>query len=528
MSQRVKTSFIGKYQLSWLLLQTIFVVIILEVALAVPTSASPLAVGGTGPGGVGVTTGGDTLELWLQSDKLVYSDSGCTTPQTTDGGMVGCWRDYSGNTNHVVQPTAANRPTFQNGSGDTLNAHPMLRWDGSNDFLGTSGTVGLGPFTVFVVFNAANTGFIYEHNLTSFSNGGSYLLTDVDGTHSVTRLPGPTESWRNLSSGWGSDGNNRIVAQTFNGTNASHNMYINGALQTTTPGNTANPGLNVINATLYIGARGTGTPVLPVAGNYTEFVLYSEALNSAQRLLVFNYLQAKFNDSTIDNISLGVFDRYDGDTTANGDFDIDVAGIGQEADGSHTEAHSAGMIVQNVAGATGFLQDDGDYLMFGHRTLTADNTTGDIPTTGVWLGAPAPQRWTRHWEITVTDVVGTANGVVNIIFDFSEGGMDPTEPPAGPASNYRLIGRSGPSGQFADVMGATSVSTDQVIFSGVDVSLLGSNFTLGTLNADVSPTVVEMKNAAALPLSLPPVIAGLAVLMLGGVTLVLLRRGRNA
>lgn len=521
MSQRVKTSFIGKYQLSWLLLQTIFVVIILEVALAVPTSASPLAVGGTGPGGVGVTTGGDTLELWLQSDKLVYSDSGCTTPQTTDGGMVGCWRDYSGNTNHVVQPTAANRPTFQNGSGDTLNAHPMLRWDGSNDFLGTSGTVGLGPFTVFVVFNAANTGFIYEHNLTSFSNGGSYLLTDVDGTHSVTRLPGPTESWRNLSSGWGSDGNNRIVAQTFNGTNASHNMYINGALQTTTPGNTANPGLNVINATLYIGARGTGTPVLPVAGNYTEFVLYSEALNSAQRLLVFNYLQAKFNDSTIDNISLGVFDRYDGDTTANGNFDMDVAGIGQEADGSHAEAHSAGIIVEDID----FLQDHGDYILFGHRNITNTNMIENLPAG--W-GTDA-RRWMRHWYFDVTDV-GNNGGTVNIIFDFSEGGMGGGSNPIGPASNYRLLGRSGfgPLDDFTVVFTATSVISDRVIFSGVPVTVLGSNFTLGSLDAVASPTAVEMQNAAALPLSLPPVIAGLAVLMLGGVTLVLLRRGRNA
>lgn len=35
--------------------------------------------------------------------------------------------------------------------------------------------------------------------------------------------------------------------------------------------------------------------------------------------------------------------------------------IGQETDGSHTEAHSAGLIVQD----NGFLQDNGDYLMVG-------------------------------------------------------------------------------------------------------------------------------------------------------------------
>lgn len=88
---------------------------------------------------------------------------------------VGCWRDYSGNGNHAIQATAANQPTLQNGTGDTLNGHPMLRWDGSNDFLGTSMTVNLAPFTVFVVFNATNTGFIYEHNIASFTNGGSLI-----------------------------------------------------------------------------------------------------------------------------------------------------------------------------------------------------------------------------------------------------------------------------------------------------------------------------------------------------------------
>lgn len=70
--------------------------------------------------------------------------------------------------------------------------------------------------------------------------------------------------------------------------------YINGTLQTTTPGNTVDPGLNAINAALYIGDRGSGTPVYPINGNYGEFVLYSEALNSAQRLIITNYLQAKF------------------------------------------------------------------------------------------------------------------------------------------------------------------------------------------------------------------------------------------
>ena len=491
MFKQVLPSVTNDRRWGWFILEAVLLLTILGLAFMKPLSADPLANGGTGPGGVGVTNGGDTLKLWLQSDKLVYSDSVCSTVQTTDGNPVGCWRDYSGNGNHAIQATAANQPTLQNGTGDTLNGHPMLRWDGSNDFLGTSMTVNLAPFTVFVVFNATNTGFIYEHNIASFTNGGSYLLTETGGTHSVTRLPGPTESWRNLTSGWGSDGNYRIVAQTFNGTNASHNMYINGTLQTTTPVNTVDPGLNAINAALYIGDRGSGTPVYHINGNYGEFVLYSEALNSAQRLIITNYLQAKFNDSAVNNISLGLLDRYDGDTTTNNNHDRDVAGIGQETDGSHTEAHSAGLIVQD----NGFLQDNGDYLMVGHRTPV--NGNGSIYVPGGW-GADA-RYWERDWYIDVTDVVGTANGLVTLIFDFSEGGMGGSNPNQTNVTDYRLLARTGIASQFTDIATATGVSGDQVTFS-VNVSALTpyTNFTLGSIDAVSSPTAVEMQNAAAL------------------------------
>lgn len=520
MSQRVKTSFIGKYQLSWLLLQTIFVVIILEVALAVPTSASPLAVGGTGPGGVGVTTGGDTLELWLQSDKLVYSDSGCTTPQTTDGGMVGCWRDYSGNTNHVVQPTAANRPTFQNGSGDTLNAHPMLRWDG-NDILVTTNNVPLGPLTVFVVYNATAEGYLYVHSPNVNFNNGSYIYTEDTSSYSVRRSS--NEDHERLSPSWGISSISRIITHQYNGTSASHGLYINGLLQTPVVTFTTDAGIVEANTTFSIGGRSADT-ALRITGNFAEVIAYNDFLNSAQRRIVENYLQAKYNDSLSNNIVLGpsgTFDRYDGDTAANGNFDMDVAGIGQEADGSHAEAHSAGIIVEDID----FLQDHGDYILFGHRNITNTNMIENLPAG--W-GTDA-RRWMRHWYFDVTDV-GNNGGTVNIIFDFSEGGMGGGSNPIGPASNYRLLGRSGfgPLDDFTVVFTATSVISDRVIFSGVPVTVLGSNFTLGSLDAVASPTAVEMQNAAALPLSLPPVIAGLAVLMLGGVTLVLLRRGRNA
>lgn len=229
-----------------------------------------------------------------------------------------------------------------------------------------------------------------------------------------------------------------------------------------------------------------------------EVILYYAALNNAQRTLVENYLQAKYNNSTVNNLTISN-DRYDGDTTANGNFDLDVAGIGQESDGSHTHAHSAGMIVENST----FLSNDGDYILFGHKVPSNVASPHDLPTG--W-GANAA-RWYRHWYIQVTDVIGNG-GTVTIQFDFDEADIPNGINPGGDVSNYRLLRRSGQTGQFSDIATAASYNvTDRTItFSGVDVSLLGSNFTLGTLDNNASPiggtpTAVDMVDmtSAAVP-----------------------------
>ena len=259
--------------------------------------------------------------------------------------------------------------------------------------------------------------------------------------------------------------------------------------------------------------------MLPITGNYAELIVFSEAINEAQRVLVENYLQAKFNDSTVDNITISN-DQYDGDTTTNGNFDLDVAGIGRATSTeTHTEAHSAGMIVQNSS----FLQDDGDYLMFGHLTPTNSNVATDLP--GGW-GVDA-RRWARHWYVDVTDVGGNT-GTVNIIFDFSEAGMGNGSGPVVPLSNYRLLGRSGTTGDFAEVATASSINGDQVVFSGVNVSVLGSNFTLGSLDAAASPTAITMQSAAATLPTPPWFITGLVLLALGVSAGVMIARGRKA
>ncbi len=216
---------------------------------------------------------------------------------------------------------------------------------------------------------------------------------------------------------------------------------------------------------------------------------FNKSLNQAEFSLVENYLSAKYD------ISIGN-DLYGGDAPAAGDFDLDVAGIGRELDGSNTIARSAGMVVRDRS----FLQDSGDYLLYGHSTPGNSTTSSDLPDSGEWPSAPAPTRWERHWYIQVTDAPGSLTGSVDIAFDLGDAGYSGYTPAI--AGNYRLLKRSDPSGQFQDIATATSIFGDQVVFASVSVAALGSNFTLATLDNNLSPlgpapTAIELVSLTA-------------------------------
>jgi hypothetical protein len=289
---------------------------------------------------------------------------------------------------------------------------------------------------------------------------------------------------RHYAGGWVATGFALTPGQFYiggaNNLGSASSFWIDGTNQTTNGTFVGAPGR--------LGLGATGTVADPLGGDLAEVIVYADALNSARRIIVENYLSAKYN-LTVSN------DRYDGDTPGNGNFDLNVAGIGLEADGDNYRAHSAGMIVVDNF----FLINNGDYLLFGHNTVTNGNTTTDLPVGGDWNGVN-DVRWSRHWYVDVTDI-GANNGRVDIIFDFSEGGMSGGLPPNLPASNYRLLKRAGVTGQFSDittVAGATvAVVGDQVQFLGVDVAQLGSNFTLGSIDGVASPTAITTQNLAS-------------------------------
>ena len=74
------------------------------------------------------------LRLWLEADRGVYTDDAGTTPATTDGDAIGCWKDQSGNGYDVIQATADNKPLLKL-AANGIKGKPTILFDGTDDYL---------------------------------------------------------------------------------------------------------------------------------------------------------------------------------------------------------------------------------------------------------------------------------------------------------------------------------------------------------------------------------------------------------
>ena len=198
----------------------------------------------------------------------------------------------------------------------------------------------------------------------------------------------------------------------------------------------------------YIGG-GEGRAIDSHDGIISEFLVYDQQLNSAERLITHNYLNAKWS------VALTALDQYLGDTPANGDFDFFVGGIGEEADGNLTLGTSAGLTVNDA----GFLADNGDYIIAGINSLqpATGTTTSDIPAT-------VTKRSTREWYLDITDV-NSNNGNVNLTFDLTELAV-----PFVSGQNFQVVYRSISTGTYALIGSPVSAASSNVQFSLNNIS----------------------------------------------------------
>jgi hypothetical protein len=208
-----------------------------------------------------------------------------------------------------------------------------------------------------------------------------------------------------------------------------------------------------------------------IRGFIHEFIIYAGLLNNAQRILINNYVSAKYA------LTLSADDVYTMDNAGNGNYDFEVAGIGQASDGSnHIDAKGIGVARMWNPNNLG----NGEFLMWGHDNAAITSTTTAVGT--AVDGTIIQERLTRIWRISEVGEVGT----VSISFDFSGVGGSPL------GSNLRLlIDRDGDG--FADnditpIVG--SVSNGIAVFSNVNFQN-GDRFTLGNTNLLI-PLPIEL------------------------------------
>lgn len=426
--------------------------------------------GQTGPAGVGSSANNP---LWLKADA--------GTSTTTNGTAVSTWTDQSGNGNTASQASAALQPLYKT---NVINGMPAIQFDntsGANadvlvipDNNNLDNTNGLTIFAVTqpnTLDGAARTIVSKRVNVGNQESYMVFFLTsdklnfDIDGNGD--RFATATTFVTNT---------NYLIGMTYDGTLAAASrvrVFVNETLDNASARTESSSTIPNYASDITIGLTNVADG-RPYGGHIAELIIYRAALNVAERLVVSNYLSAKYNISI-----LAASDKYAGDLAGNGDYDFEVAGVGNDASGSNLSASSAVTGGLAIAQVSGF--QNNDYLIYGHQAGT-NTLSGDV---GGMTGTNNA-RWSRIWYLDVTNA--GANQSVDLTFDLSDGG-NPITPTV--AANYVLLFRAGQSGNWTELTTASSIAGDRITFSGVAITNDGY-YTIGTRNNANSPLPVQL------------------------------------
>ena len=441
-----------------------------------PSPTGSFSLGFTGPGGVGDES---NVGMWFKADDL----SG------TDGSTVPTWADASGNGNDATQGTAGREPLFYNTS--SMNNMPIVRFDGGNDEMtvadadildntdGLTLIVALRPANLDgsprgILGKRLNSGTAAGYSYTWFFFTSNYLNIDID-TQNDRFNTNPT-AYGNAT--------NYILSLIYDGTLAAANRA-----------NIYEEETNVVTASESSASIPNGGTVLTLGAlnasygtylgaDYGDVIQMNVAINNAERIIINNYLSAKYN------IALSANEVYEMDDAGNGDFDFEVAGIGQATDGTfNKDAKGTGLVRMSLANDL----DNNEYLLWGHDgTDISTVNTVDVDNTVI------EARLERVWRISENDNTGTAVdvGTVRLTFDAQD------LPASIVGSDIRLL-ITRDDALFADndvtpKAGSYNVDNQLITFSNVSFQD-GDYFTLGTIDNTTSPLPIDLIYFTAKP-----------------------------
>jgi hypothetical protein len=409
-----------------------------------PTAGTGVVVvGNTGPAGVGYNNGTSALKLWFRPDNGL----------TATASRVDSWTNSAGIAALDLSETTTQRPTLIT---NALNGFPEISFDGSNRLRSaqslTSSNFITNKASSFVVARADNTG----------QTSSVYLTDPLDVNRFSNHLPWAGTVYYDIGQCCGTDA--RINISGLSGLTGYSIWSYTAALA---PGKELfRNGASIVTAASVSSFNNWGNYRFNIGGNIAgsagfvgdvaEMIIYNERVNTAQRILVDNYLSAKYN------LPLAANDVYAFDAGIN--FDYDVAGIGMAADLTyHRDAQGTGIV--RIWNPTDL--GSGEYLLFGHNNQTLNSTTTAVGTDVD--GTIIKERLRRIWVASETGEVGT----ISLSFDFSSLGGSPI------GSNLRLlIDRDGDGFQDNDVTPIAGSVINNVAVFNVNFAN-GDRFTLG-------------------------------------------------
>ena len=429
------------------------------LGIPITTTVKFSAVGNSGPGGVGAAV---TNKVWLDAHNL--SNIG-------NGAALATFFDRSGNELNAVQPAVSRRPTYLQ---NIVNGKPSVRFDRSftqymelypPDVVNNSNTI----FAVAKAHTGGNDNstdayqsiltipgyhsalsFMGYPNITSVYMlnylGGSFPGSPPGGLSTVA--PAVQSAWNLLT---------RKVTETSSTTLTG---FLNGASMPAPPAtdlSMTNYSSNLIRMGM---ANLSGSYRWGLNGDISEVIIYNVAINETQRIIIENYLAAKYN-LVIAN------DLYNpGDLS----YHLDVQAIGT-LDGNNSNKHSIASNSKglNLEEKNTSLNSGNEFLFSGHASAINALASTDLPQ-------HVQQRWQRVWFLEKTGSIDA-----KLSFDISAAGLPVPANLANEFSNYQLLYRSSLTGIFSVVSAIPVLENgDQLSFNLSNAQLATGYYTLGT------------------------------------------------
>jgi len=417
-----------------------------------------------GPGGVGNSTNN---RYWYDAADLSATNS--------DGDQVSSWPNKGGNGSAATQ-SGTDEPMFRSAVSYTMNGFPVIEFDGVNDLLviPNSADLNTGAAQSERTFHMViRTGMDVATRQMIFEEGGATRGLNIYLFNGDLYFGAWNFANDGAGSPWGfsfvstpiADGIEYIITMVKQGNNSSSGTiecYVNGQSVGTMNGigllyaHSGAIGLGGKNGGSFYetGNPGSGS-IDGFSGDVAEFIHYSNAVNFAERTLIENYLSSKYA------IALGANDVYSMDTPGNGNYDNEVAGIGQASDGTNNIAGQGPSIVEmNSANDLA----NSEFLVWGHDNGALTETTTGIPVS-------VDRRLNRVWRVSEAGDVGTTTIEIDVNSASVSGAV---------AADFSLLIDNADT-DFSDalVVPAASVTSGIVSFTGINL-VDGDFFTLGT------------------------------------------------